>query len=391
MDYRAPHPMMNVGAPYFPHPGVSANKIAKRTELAPNKGGPFAAALRTLAKNAGPDTKDGGGGGTGGAGAGEGKEKAPPVSKRASPHHLPASGFQPYRPDDRLSHPAAAAAAAASFPLLEPAAYSPYAHPGLYSSAALQYRCVGGGGGSGGAGAGEGKEKAPPVSKRASPHHLPASGFQPYRPDDRLSHPAAAAAAAASFPLLEPAAYSPYAHPGLYSSAALQYRLAAEEQMYLERVFRSGVGVGVGWLPPYALYPPLAPPLPLVPHAPHPAHAAHAAHAHAASHAAHAQHAQHASHAAHAAHLQEDREKEIAMQRERDREREREREREQREKEQRERVARDKETRREEQRSAAAYGGRAPLLYRPFRPYETDLAHEHTDPERGESNADAPA
>jgi hypothetical protein len=39
--------------------GVSANKIAKRSDLAPNKGGPFAAALRTLAKNAGPESKDG--------------------------------------------------------------------------------------------------------------------------------------------------------------------------------------------------------------------------------------------------------------------------------------------------------------------------------------------
>nr|XP_032524232.1 uncharacterized protein LOC116775440 [Danaus plexippus plexippus] len=38
---------------------VSASKISKRTDLAPNKGGPFAAALRTLAKNAGPDIKDG--------------------------------------------------------------------------------------------------------------------------------------------------------------------------------------------------------------------------------------------------------------------------------------------------------------------------------------------
>ena len=63
--------------------------------------------------------------------------------------------------------------------------------------------------------------------------------------------------------------------------------------MYLERVFRSGVGVG--WLPPYALYPPLAPPLPLV------------------------------SHVSHALH--DERDKEIALQRERDRERERERER----------------------------------------------------------------
>lgn len=38
--------------------GASVNKLAKR-ELAPNKGGPFAAALRSLAKNAGPDAKDG--------------------------------------------------------------------------------------------------------------------------------------------------------------------------------------------------------------------------------------------------------------------------------------------------------------------------------------------
>ncbi|OWR48781.1 hypothetical protein KGM_201121 [Danaus plexippus plexippus] len=42
----------------LPYP-VSASKISKRTDLAPNKGGPFAAALRTLAKNAGPDIKDG--------------------------------------------------------------------------------------------------------------------------------------------------------------------------------------------------------------------------------------------------------------------------------------------------------------------------------------------
>lgn len=70
-------------------------------------------------------------------------------------------------------------------------------------------------------------------------------------------------------------------------------RLAAEEQMYLERVFRSGVGVG--WLPPYALYPPLAPPLPLVSHAQH-----------------------HAHHALH-----DERDKELALQRERERERDR--------------------------------------------------------------------
>ncbi|KAL4717837.1 hypothetical protein ACJJTC_000986, partial [Scirpophaga incertulas] len=199
--------------PDRPDAGVSANKIAKRTELAPNKGGPFAAALRTLAKNAGPESKDG---------------VAGPATER-----------------------------------------------------------------------GEHKEKPPPPqAKRASPHHLPASGFQPYRPDERISHPAAA-----SFPLLEPSAYSPYAHPSLYSSAALQYRLAAEEQMYLERVFRSGVGVG--WLPPYALYPPLAPPLPLVPHA-HAAHAAHSAHSAQAAHVAHAAHAAHSLH--------DDREKEIALQ-----------------------------------------------------------------------------
>ncbi|KAJ2940945.1 hypothetical protein O0L34_g10208 [Tuta absoluta] len=270
----------------FPASGASKLSGTKR-ELTPNKGGPFAAALRSLAKNAGPDGKEG-----------------------------PA-------PDREKEKPPAPA-------------------------------------------------HAPPPAKRASPaHHLPSSGFQPYRPDDRLTHPAAAAA---SFPLLEPTAYSPYAHPGLYSSAALQYRLAAEEQLYLERVFRSGVA-GVGWLPPYALYPPLAPPLPLVHHA----------------------------HPAHAHQMHEDREKEIAAQRERDRERERERERErdrerereQREKEQRERdrLAREKETRarealRDEQNrlAAAAMQGLPPhllppvyglprpllpppLLYRPYRPY----------------------
>lgn len=40
---------------------MSGTKLGKRAELTPNsKGsGPFAAALRTLAKNAGPDGKDG--------------------------------------------------------------------------------------------------------------------------------------------------------------------------------------------------------------------------------------------------------------------------------------------------------------------------------------------
>nr|XP_049701529.1 uncharacterized protein LOC110374928 isoform X4 [Helicoverpa armigera] len=233
--------------------GVSASKIPKRAEIPPNKGGPFAAALRTLAKNAGPDAKDG---------------------------------------------------TAAAAPDKE-------------------------------------KPAAPP--KRASPHHLPASGFQPYRPDDRLSHPAA------SFPLLEPSAYSPYAHPSIYSSAALQYRLAAEEQMYLERVFRSGA---VGWLPPYALYPPLAPPLPLV----HPHH--------------------------------DDKEH-----RDREREslyklhREREREREQREKEQRERerLQRDKERALlHPHLLPPPYLPRAllppPLLYRPYRVYPPPEPAPHPAP-----------
>lgn len=39
---------------------VGGSKLGKRPELAGAKGsGPFAAALRTLAKNAGPDAKDG--------------------------------------------------------------------------------------------------------------------------------------------------------------------------------------------------------------------------------------------------------------------------------------------------------------------------------------------
>ncbi|XP_039750533.1 uncharacterized protein LOC120626816 isoform X4 [Pararge aegeria] len=289
-----------------PDSGVSASKIAKRTDLAPNKGGPFAAALRTLAKNAGPDVKDG---------------TATPSAEREG-----------------------------------------------------------------------NKDKPPPAPpKRASPHHLPTSGFQPYRPDDRLAHPAAA-----SFPLLEPAAYSHYAHPSIYSSAALQYRLAAEEQMYLERMFRGGVGVGMGvsWLPPYTLYPPLAPPLPLVAHAPH---------GHPHQHPPHPPHPPHPSHPAHPPHhaVHDDREKEIALQRERERERERElREREQREKEQRERAAREKESRARDALAAAALHAPLaplampytmprsvpPLLYRPYRPY----AYEEEEERARSSKASQP-
>lgn len=86
--------------------------------------------------------------------------------------------------------------------------------------------------------------------------------------------------------------------------------------MYLERMFRGGVG----WLPPYALYPGLGAPLqgPLAGGGALQMHAhAHAAHAHAAH-----QHAAH-HHAAHQHALHD--EKELAMQRERERERERER------------------------------------------------------------------
>lgn len=85
------------------------SKVAKRSESGGSAGGryAFAAALRSLAQQAGPEgSKEfAGGGGT----AADLKEKPvtvapsppPPAPKQPSPHPTLSSGFQPYRPDDR--------------------------------------------------------------------------------------------------------------------------------------------------------------------------------------------------------------------------------------------------------------------------------------------------
>ncbi|XP_076238992.1 MAP7 domain-containing protein plexus isoform X2 [Calliopsis andreniformis] len=74
---------------------------------------------------------------------------------------------------------------------------------------------------------------------------LARSGFQPYRPEH---HPAHAPPAFA----LDPAAYSPY-HPGLYPPPHLQHAYRLEEQLYLERcgMLRPPLFPG---LPSYPLY-----------------------------------------------------------------------------------------------------------------------------------------
>ncbi|XP_059607654.1 uncharacterized protein LOC132255578 isoform X2 [Phlebotomus argentipes] len=173
---------------------------------------------------------------------------------------------------------------------------------------------------------------------------LARSGFQPYRPDERLAHPAGA------FPL---EAYTSFgAIPGLppgslFNPAALQY----PEQLYLDQriqsMFRS-----VGHHPhahPHPLYSPLA-----SPYAPHlygmlPTGAALGL----GVPGFHERMKQEEEHRARIARQEEEREREM-QQREKERELREQREREQREKEQREREQREKEQREKEQREKEA-------------------------------------
>ncbi|GAB0087716.1 hypothetical protein DMENIID0001_020550 [Sergentomyia squamirostris] len=174
---------------------------------------------------------------------------------------------------------------------------------------------------------------------------LARSGFQPYRPDERLTHPAGA------FPL---EAYTSFgAIPGLppgslFNPAALQY----PEQLYLDQriqsMFRS-----VGHHPhahPHPLYSPLA-----SPYAPHlygmlPAGAALGL----GVPGFHERLKQEEEHRARLARQEEERERELQREKERELREQREREREQREKEQREREQREKEQREKEQREKEA-------------------------------------
>uniref|UniRef100_A0A6B2EHE0 Putative thyroid hormone receptor-associated protein complex subunit n=1 Tax=Phlebotomus kandelakii TaxID=1109342 RepID=A0A6B2EHE0_9DIPT len=173
---------------------------------------------------------------------------------------------------------------------------------------------------------------------------LARSGFQPYRPDERLAHPAGA------FPL---EAYTSFgAIPGLppgslFNPAALQY----PEQLYLDQriqsMFRS-----VGHHPhahPHPLYSPLA-----SPYAPHlygmlPTGAALGL----GVPGFHERIKQEEEHRARLARQEEEREREL-QQREKERELREQREREQREKEQREKEQREREQREKEQREKEA-------------------------------------
>ncbi|KAG7213321.1 hypothetical protein KM043_002619 [Ampulex compressa] len=76
---------------------------------------------------------------------------------------------------------------------------------------------------------------------------LARSGFQPYRPEH---HPAHAPPAFA----LDPAAYNPY-HHGLYPPPHLQHAYRLEEQLYLERcgMLRAPIFPGLGSYPLYGL------------------------------------------------------------------------------------------------------------------------------------------
>ncbi|XP_055692452.1 uncharacterized protein LOC129795328 isoform X3 [Lutzomyia longipalpis] len=175
---------------------------------------------------------------------------------------------------------------------------------------------------------------------------LARSGFQPYRPDERLAHPAGA------FPL---EAYTSFgAIPGLppgslFNPAALQY----PEQLYLDQriqnMFRS-----VGHHPhahPHPLYSPLA-----SPYAPHlygmlPTGAALGLGVPAGFHERLKQEEEHRARLARQE--EEQREREL-QQREKERELREQREREQREKEQREKEQREREQREKEQREKEA-------------------------------------
>uniref|UniRef100_A0A0A1X7F0 Protein split ends n=1 Tax=Zeugodacus cucurbitae TaxID=28588 RepID=A0A0A1X7F0_ZEUCU len=179
-------------------------------------------------------------------------------------------------------------------------------------------------------------------SVQMQPELLARSGFQPYRSDERLIHPAGA------FPLDAYATFAglPTMPPGPFlSPAGLPY----SEQLYLDQRFQMLRAAGSHHTHPHALYPPMASP--------------YASHLYsmipsAALGLGSALHERMKLEEEHRARIAREEEHEREMQREkeqREREREREqREREQREKEQREREQREKEQREKEQKEKEA-------------------------------------
>ncbi|XP_012162984.1 uncharacterized protein LOC101460998 isoform X3 [Ceratitis capitata] len=187
-------------------------------------------------------------------------------------------------------------------------------------------------------------EKMPRISSQQSvqmqPELLARSGFQPYRSDERLIHPAGA------FPLDAYATFAalPTMPPGPFlSPAGLPYT----DQLYLDQRFQMLRAAGSHHTHPHALYPPMASP--------------YASHLYsmipgAALGLGSALHERMKLEEEHRARIAREEEREREMQREKEqREREREqREREQREKEQREREQREKEQREKEQKEKEA-------------------------------------
>nr|XP_036231296.1 uncharacterized protein LOC106618749 isoform X1 [Bactrocera oleae]XP_036231297.1 uncharacterized protein LOC106618749 isoform X1 [Bactrocera oleae]XP_036231298.1 uncharacterized protein LOC106618749 isoform X1 [Bactrocera oleae]XP_036231299.1 uncharacterized protein LOC106618749 isoform X1 [Bactrocera oleae]XP_036231300.1 uncharacterized protein LOC106618749 isoform X1 [Bactrocera oleae]XP_036231301.1 uncharacterized protein LOC106618749 isoform X1 [Bactrocera oleae]XP_036231302.1 uncharac len=177
-------------------------------------------------------------------------------------------------------------------------------------------------------------------SVQMQPELLARSGFQPYRSDERLIHPAGA------FPLEAYATFAglPTMPPGPFlSPAGLPY----SDQLYLDQRFQMLRAAGSHHTHPHALYPPMASP--------------YASHLYsmipgAALGLGSALHERMKLEEEHRARIAREEEREREIQREKEqREREREqREREQREKEQREREQREKEQREKEQKEKEA-------------------------------------
>ncbi|XP_054741253.1 uncharacterized protein LOC129246442 isoform X1 [Anastrepha obliqua] len=177
-------------------------------------------------------------------------------------------------------------------------------------------------------------------SVQMQPELLARSGFQPYRSDERLIHPAGA------FPLDAYATFAalPTMPPGPFlSPAGLPY----SDQLYLDQRFQMLRAAGSHHTHPHALYPPMASP--------------YASHLYsmipsAALGLGSALHERMKLEEEHRARIAREEERERELQREKEqREREREqREREQREKEQREREQREKEQREKEQKEKEA-------------------------------------
>uniref|UniRef100_A0A0C9RF67 Gse1_0 protein n=1 Tax=Fopius arisanus TaxID=64838 RepID=A0A0C9RF67_9HYME len=218
MDFRAPHPLvhpLHASHPYYYSGLQPASTKAQPTTIGkshrpttgvlpqghppgpgPGPGGQqnsrsFAAALRNLAKQAGPAPQD--------------------EEPRASPKNRPPPPLVrgPSPAKERSTHER-----------------RPEEIPSMYTTARAS-------------------ENSKHIVTSAASELLARSGFQPYRPEHHPTQPPPAFA-------LDPAAYSPY-HHGLYPPPHLQHAYRLEEQLYLERVGMLRPPLFPG-MPTYPLY-----------------------------------------------------------------------------------------------------------------------------------------